>query len=222
LVLAFGGNSTAFRVAETHRRRRPASVMVITCPNCQSRYAVDPLAIGPAGRMVQCARCDRRWFHKTEGSCAAPDIVIRPKAVDASVPAIIREDLKVPWLRLCLMTLALVMVMGSAVAAFVFRHEIENARRPHISSPTEYPSPSLPSGPQTPANSSPLQRPRFATCATRLSTRSIARTSGDNRPRGVLRGPTPTGRTLPADATRRIGDLLQRSALQRHGGRFAE
>ena len=30
--------------------------MQVTCPNCRARYAVDPLAIGPSGRIVQCAR----------------------------------------------------------------------------------------------------------------------------------------------------------------------
>jgi len=31
--------------------------MILTCPNCRARYAVDPLKIGAAGRTVQCARC---------------------------------------------------------------------------------------------------------------------------------------------------------------------
>ncbi len=36
--------------------------MQVTCPNCGARYAVDPLAIGPVGRIVQCARCTHRWL----------------------------------------------------------------------------------------------------------------------------------------------------------------
>lgn len=36
--------------------------MQVTCTNCRARYAVDPLAIGPSGRIVQCARCNDRWF----------------------------------------------------------------------------------------------------------------------------------------------------------------
>ena len=40
--------------------------MVVTCPNCRARYAVDPLKIGPQGRTVQCARCDHRWFEKAD------------------------------------------------------------------------------------------------------------------------------------------------------------
>ena len=58
--------------------------MVVTCPNCGSRYAVDPLAIGPAGRTVQCARCDHRWFHMVEGTAPLPDMVIRPTSAGAA------------------------------------------------------------------------------------------------------------------------------------------
>jgi predicted Zn finger-like uncharacterized protein len=36
--------------------------MQVVCPNCGARYAVDPLAIGPVGRIVQCARCSHRWL----------------------------------------------------------------------------------------------------------------------------------------------------------------
>src|SRR5476649_2091846 len=36
--------------------------MQVICPNCGARYAVDPLAIGPVGRIVQCARCSHRWL----------------------------------------------------------------------------------------------------------------------------------------------------------------
>ncbi len=48
--------------------------MQVTCPSCRARYAVDPLAIGPAGRTVQCARCSERWFQtvKVEPPPAAP------------------------------------------------------------------------------------------------------------------------------------------------------
>ena len=53
--------------------------MQVTCPNCGARYAVDPLAIGPAGRTVQCARCSHRWFEKVEAApAAAPPPPRRP------------------------------------------------------------------------------------------------------------------------------------------------
>ncbi|MBN9085478.1 MAG: zinc-ribbon domain-containing protein [Reyranella sp.] len=46
--------------------------MVVTCPNCRARYAVDPQKIGFAGRTVQCARCSHRWFEKVARPPAAP------------------------------------------------------------------------------------------------------------------------------------------------------
>lgn len=62
--------------------------MIVTCPKCEARYAVDPLAIGPSGRTVQCARCDNRWFQRVEGPPAPPDLLIRPptRGGSASLP----------------------------------------------------------------------------------------------------------------------------------------
>lgn len=35
--------------------------MIITCPSCSARYAVDPVKIGPSGRTVKCAKCAHAW-----------------------------------------------------------------------------------------------------------------------------------------------------------------
>jgi predicted Zn finger-like uncharacterized protein len=48
----------------------PQRVMQVTCPNCGARYAVDPLAIGPVGRIVQCARCANRWLQTVAAAAA--------------------------------------------------------------------------------------------------------------------------------------------------------
>ena len=96
--------------------------MVVTCPNCGSRYAVDPLAIGPAGRTVQCARCDHRWFQKVEGSPPLPDVVIRPTAPGAALPAVIPPKTGVAWRRL--VAVAVVVAVLVAAALFTFRREI--------------------------------------------------------------------------------------------------
>ena len=45
--------------------------MHVTCSNCGARYIVDPLAIGPTGRTVQCARCNHRWFEVAGPASAA-------------------------------------------------------------------------------------------------------------------------------------------------------
>lgn len=36
--------------------------MVITCPNCSTRFKIDAAAIGEKGRMVRCSACKHRWF----------------------------------------------------------------------------------------------------------------------------------------------------------------
>jgi predicted Zn finger-like uncharacterized protein len=36
--------------------------MLIVCPICATSYMIDPGSLGPAGRMVRCARCKTAWF----------------------------------------------------------------------------------------------------------------------------------------------------------------
>jgi predicted Zn finger-like uncharacterized protein len=71
--------------------------MHVSCLNCGARYAVDPTAIGPTGRTVQCARCNHRWFQKIEPPIPrpetpevvpepAPDVMIQPTTPGAGLP----------------------------------------------------------------------------------------------------------------------------------------
>jgi predicted Zn finger-like uncharacterized protein len=96
--------------------------MVVTCPNCRSRYAVDPLKIGPAGRTVECARCHHQWHQIVEGPPPPePEIVIQPTTSGASLPAIIPPKPTLPWRRVVAIA-AVVLLL--AVAAFAFRGTI--------------------------------------------------------------------------------------------------
>ena len=36
--------------------------MILTCPECKSRYVVSPSALLPNGRTVRCAKCSHNWF----------------------------------------------------------------------------------------------------------------------------------------------------------------
>lgn len=36
--------------------------MLITCPNCSSRFVADPQALMPSGRQVRCGQCATTWF----------------------------------------------------------------------------------------------------------------------------------------------------------------
>ena len=38
--------------------------MIVTCPDCATRYLVDPRALGASGRVVRCANCAHTW-HQT-------------------------------------------------------------------------------------------------------------------------------------------------------------
>ena len=38
--------------------------MILTCPECKSRYAVNPTVLLPNGRTVRCAKCKNTWFEK--------------------------------------------------------------------------------------------------------------------------------------------------------------
>lgn len=53
--------------------------MIITCPNCQTRYQVADAAIGSAGRKVQCANCRQAWRARPDPAQARP----RPQLVEA-------------------------------------------------------------------------------------------------------------------------------------------
>ena len=55
--------------------------MILTCPECASRYFVDDSKVGSAGRVVRCAACGNRWTARNED---ALDLFNEPSASDLS------------------------------------------------------------------------------------------------------------------------------------------
>lgn len=118
----------------------PPLIMQLTCSNCGARYAVDPLAIGPTGRTVQCVRCSHRWFQKPDAppvvesssdapAVTVPDIVIRPTTPGAGLPALTTPPptRKRNWGAWIAYTIVLVVLLGAA--GYAYRDQIK-ARLP--------------------------------------------------------------------------------------------
>jgi predicted Zn finger-like uncharacterized protein len=144
--------------------------MQIVCPNCSARYMVDPAAIGPRGRTVQCFRCGHRWMAYVEVEPAepvltdtrpVPDFVIRPQNHDYSValPAIPPERGMPTWLKIALGLLILIGVVGGV--AYALRDQLSGAAPAATpAGPTAKPTTTTPPAkPPAPPQSAPASAP---------------------------------------------------------------
>src|SRR5260221_11274247 len=102
--------------------------MIVTCPDCTTRYLVDPRALGSAGRVVRCAHCSKPWHQAPPEDCprsldmpladAAPPLVgSRPQ-----LPALPRRR-GVPLATAVWMAL-LAIILASVVGAVIARDQI--------------------------------------------------------------------------------------------------
>ncbi len=55
--------------------------MILTCPNCATKFRVSDSALGPRGRRVRCSACGHLWFAEPEAAAGAP-----PAAEPAAAP----------------------------------------------------------------------------------------------------------------------------------------
>lgn len=119
--------------------------MILTCPQCSTRYQADAAKFQPTGRNVRCAKCGHQWHQQAPAGesesviaqppqpAAPPQAIPRPKAF-APNPVIAREAVAAPprrpsnwpmrlalgagWLGLA----AIILVVGWV--AFSFRQQI--------------------------------------------------------------------------------------------------
>jgi predicted Zn finger-like uncharacterized protein len=60
--------------------------MQLNCPSCESRFVIDPAALGPSGREVRCGHCGHTW-HAEPGAAEAGDRSPLPAPLQAPEPA---------------------------------------------------------------------------------------------------------------------------------------
>lgn len=97
--------------------------MILTCPDCSTRYHVDPTSLSAGGRKVRCANCGHRWSARPPED--APQVVDLAVAADAPrrPGAVIGAD-QDRGSRNLIAWLALVLVVLVLAGAVIGRNEI--------------------------------------------------------------------------------------------------
>ena len=60
--------------------------MILTCPNCATRYQADAAKFLPDGRKVRCAKCGHTWHQSAPETDAAPVAAVVETATEAAAP----------------------------------------------------------------------------------------------------------------------------------------
>jgi len=90
--------------------------MILTCPNCPTRYVLDPARLGSVGRLVRCGKCGHTWHQFPPADMAVPVepapefIAPRPIPPGSNLPAIWRKRRRggLGWAVLALLVAAVV------------------------------------------------------------------------------------------------------------------
>ncbi|MGQ0682552.1 MJ0042-type zinc finger domain-containing protein [Bradyrhizobium sp.] len=64
--------------------------MHIVCPNCTTSFAINPAALGSAGRTVRCSRCKLTWLASAEDALETVEVA-------AAAPAAAQRDVAAEW-----------------------------------------------------------------------------------------------------------------------------
>ena len=61
--------------------------MIVTCPNCSTRYQLDAQVLVPHGRALRCVKCGHTWTERTHTDAAPAVDVVEVPDFDFDVPA---------------------------------------------------------------------------------------------------------------------------------------
>jgi predicted Zn finger-like uncharacterized protein len=65
--------------------------MILTCPECATRYEIDSAKFPAAGRKVRCKKCSHVWFQPGDGGEPAPVATAPVIAAQAPAPVVVPE-----------------------------------------------------------------------------------------------------------------------------------
>ena len=98
------------------------TLMILGCPQCNTRFAVDAKALHSKGRYVKCGKCRHLWFAIPSGPSVAEPVSVTPldyfersSITTSNLPVLaepkIRENIAVSWLLVFLLTVLIIFLL---------------------------------------------------------------------------------------------------------------